>query len=135
MRIIFGIFTSLVTAGLILLTAQMLREGLFPKPFFIPESQVPLMNEWIATWKTNVYFLIGVSHGLAAFSAGLISSLVTVQSRMTAGVVAVCIVFIPVMVYLFTYTFPVLFVVADTVATAILGFLGISIGSTRYSGY
>lgn len=135
MRIVFGIFTSLVTAGLILLTAHMLREGLFPKPLYIQESEVPLMNGWIATWKTSVYVLIAISHGLAAFSAGLISSLVSGQSRMTAGVVAVCLVFIPVMVYLFTYTFPVLFVVTDTVVTAILGFLGIIIGSTRYSGY
>lgn len=135
MRYVFGIFTGLVTAALILVMAQMIREGMYPKPYDFSSDQIGKMNAWIATWQRNAFIVVTIGHGLAAFAAGLISSLTVGQSRMSAGIISICIVFIPVMVYLFTYSFPVWFVVTDTVVTAILGFVSVTIGSSRVSDY
>jgi hypothetical protein len=80
----------------------------------------------------TAFIIVAISHGLAAFISGLISSLVSGQSRMAIGVITISIIFIAVMVYLFTYNFPVWFVVTDTVVTALLGFMGVVVGSARY---
>jgi hypothetical protein len=58
--------------------------------------------------------------------------LVAGSFRLTFGLIAFCSIFIPVMIYLFTYHFPVWFVITDTVITAILGFVGAVTGSARY---
>jgi serine protease inhibitor len=80
------------------------------------------------------YVIVAISHAAGAFAAGLISSLVNESGRMAAGMTALTILFVLVMVFLFTYDFPVWFVITDTVATAILGFLGVVIGSARSVG-
>ena len=112
--------------------AQMIREGLYPYPIDLDTNNQTAMVEWMSSLPTKAFIIIAISHGLAAFSAGLISSLVAGYSRMTFGVISVCIIFIPVMIYLFTYYFPVWFVVTDTCVTVVLGFVGVLIGSARY---
>jgi hypothetical protein len=130
---VFGIFTALVTAVLIIIMAQMIREGLYPQPITLDFDDKESIIKWMSGLPSKAFIIIAISHGLAAFAAGLISSLVTGQSRMTIGMITISVIFIPVMIYLFTYYFPVWFVITDTVVTAILGFTGVIIGSSRYS--
>jgi len=112
--------------------AQMIREGLYPQPTELYLAGDEAMSKWMNNLPNKAFIIIGISHGLAAFAAGLISSLVSGISRMTFGMIAISIIFISVMIYLFSYYFPAWFVIADTVGTAILGFSGVLIGSARY---
>jgi hypothetical protein len=130
---VFGIFTALVTAVLIIIMAQMIREGLYPQPISLNFDDKESLIKWVPKLPSKAFIIIAISHGLASFAAGLISSLVAGSSRMTVGMIAISIIFIAVMIYLFTYYFPVWFVITDTVVTAVLGFVGVIIGSSRYS--
>ncbi len=132
MRQIFGIFTSLVTAVLIILVAQILRDGLYPFPLDLNTDDQAAMVTWMSSLPNKAFIIVAISHGLAAFISGLISSLVSGQNRTTTGMITISIIFIAVMIYLFTYNFPVWFVVTDTVLTAVLGFAGVMVGSARY---
>ncbi len=132
MKPIFGIFAGLSTAALIIVMAQMISEGLYPQPADMDFTNPNALTDWMNSLPTKVYIIIAISHGLAAFAAGLISGLVADASRLTFGLIAFCGIFIPVMIYLFTYYFPVWFVITDTSVTAILGFIGVITGSARY---
>lgn len=132
MKPIFGIFAGLSTAALIIVMAQMISEGLYPQPADMDFNNPNALTDWMNSLPTKVYIIIAISHGLAAFAAGLISGLVADASRLTFGLIAFCGIFIPVMIYLFTYYFPVWFVITDTSVTAILGFIGVITGSARY---
>jgi hypothetical protein len=131
-RQVFGIFTSLVTAGLIIIMAQMIREGLFPTPQDLDFTNNLAVSDWMSAMPANFFLTIALSHGLGAFAAGLISSLVMERNRMSTGMISFSVVFIMVMVYLFKYYFPVWFVITDTVVTAVLGFAGAMVGSSRH---
>ncbi|MBK8349962.1 MAG: hypothetical protein IPL08_21000 [Saprospiraceae bacterium] len=132
MKQIFGILTSLVTAVLIIIMAQMIREGLYPLPVGFDYTNRENLLQYMNNLPNQAYIIITVSHAIAAFAAGLISSLVSDYSRITTGIIAWSIVFIFVMVYLFTYEFPTWFVITDTLVTGVVGFLGAIIGSARY---
>jgi hypothetical protein len=129
---VFGLFAGLSTAALIIVMAQMINEGLYPQPMDLDTDNHEALSAWMNTLPTKIYIIIAISHGLSAFAAGLISSLVSGFGRLTFGLIAFCGIFIPVMIYLFTYHFPVWFVITDTVITAILGFVGAITGSARY---
>ena len=86
---------------------------------------------WTSSLPDNAFIIIAISHGIGSFAAGLIAGLVAGRSRMSTGMISMSIIFMAVMIYLFTYNFPVWFVITDTVATAILGFAGAVIGSSR----
>jgi len=131
-RQIFGIVTALITALLIIFMAQMIREGLYPQPSGLNFEDRDAVTLWMNSLPNKAFIIITISHGFASFAAGLISSLTSGFGRMTFGMVTVSIIFIPVMIYLFTYQFPVWFVISDTCVTAMLGFFGAMIGSTRY---
>ncbi|MBK7635521.1 MAG: hypothetical protein WAT22_13595 [Saprospiraceae bacterium] len=132
MKPVFGLFAGLSTAALIIVMAQMINEGLYPQPMDLDINNHEALSIWMNTLPTKIYIIIAISHGLSAFAAGLISSLVSGFGRLTFGLIAFCGIFIPVMIYLFTYHFPVWFVITDTVITAILGFVGAITGSARY---
>lgn len=112
--------------------AQMIREGLYPQPLEQYYGSSAGLTNWTIILPDKAFIIIAISHGLAAFAAGLISSLVSGTSRMTFGMISLSIIFIAVMIYLFSYYFPAWFVITDTVVTAILGFTGVLIGSARY---
>ena len=131
MRNVFGIFTALVTAALIIIMAQMIREGLYPQPADIDLKNRSEKIAWTSSLPDNAFIIIAISHGIGSFAAGLIAGLVAGRSRMSTGMIAMSIIFMVVMIYLFTYNFPVWFVISDTAATAILGFAGAVVGSSR----
>ena len=134
MRFIYGVFTGLVTSGLIIIMAEMIREGIFPVPYGIDSADKVQLGTWMNSLPAKFYIIVALSHAIGAFAAGLISSLVNETGRMAAGMTALTILFTLVMIYLFTYDFPVWFVITDTVATAIIGFAGVVIGSSRSVG-
>jgi hypothetical protein len=110
----------------------MLRDGLYPFPLELNREDQTTMINWMSSLPNKAFIIVAISHGFAAFIAGLISSLVAGQNRTITGMITISIIFIAVMIYLFTYYFPVWFVVTDTIVTAILGFAGVMMGSTRY---
>jgi len=132
MRPAYAIFTGLVTAILIVFMAQMIREGMYPQPPIPDDADSDFIKIWMSKLPTKAFVIIAISHGFASFAAGLISSLTAGSSRMIFGMIAILIVFIAVMIYLFSYFFPGWFVITDTVVTAVAGFSGVLIGSARY---
>ncbi|MBK9258011.1 MAG: hypothetical protein IPM42_21375 [Saprospiraceae bacterium] len=62
---------------------------------------------------------------------GFISSLTSGSNRMVNGIISACVIFVMVLIYLFTYYFPTWFVLTDTIATSLLGFAGVVTGSQR----
>ncbi len=110
----------------------MIREGLYPQPAELNFDNTLEVEKWLNSLPNKAFIIIAISHALAAFASGLISSLVSGISRMTFGMISMSIIFIAVMIYLFSYHFPAWFVITDTVVTAILGFIGVMIGSARY---
>jgi len=112
--------------------AQMIHEGLYPQPADLDINDSINLSAWMNSLPNKAFIIIAISHGLAAFAAGLISSLVAGNSRMVFGMISLSIIFISVMIYLFSYYFPAWFVITDTIMTAIIGFSGVIIGSARY---
>jgi hypothetical protein len=129
---IFGILTALIAAVLIIFMAQMIREGLYPQPSGLQFTNKEEVMNWFNSLPSQAFIIIAISHGLAAFAAGLITSMVSDRYRMTYGVIVVSVIFIFVMIYLFTYSFPVWFVLTDTIVTGVLGFVGVVTGSAKY---
>jgi hypothetical protein len=97
---VFGLFAGLSTAALIIVMAQMINEGLYPQPMDLDTNNHEALSAWMNTLPTKIYIIIAISHGLSAFAAGLISSLVSGFGRLTFGLIAFCGIFIPVMIYL-----------------------------------
>jgi len=129
---IFGVFTALATAGLIVLMAQMIREGIFPPPPGLNFSDPKAVAAWMVELPASAFVIIAISHAIAAFSAGLISSLVSTKRRILTGFIAVLLLFGIVIFYLFNHQFPAWFVITDTIVTAVLGAIGVFTGSARY---
>lgn len=90
MKPLFGLFAGLSTAALIIVMAQMINEGLYPQPTDIDPNNHEALSVWMNTLPDKVYIIIAISHGLAAFAAGLISSLVAGSFRLTFGLIAFC---------------------------------------------
>jgi len=111
--------------------AQMIKEGLYPTPADLDYSSKSAVDQWFATLPDKAFWIIAVSHCLAAFAAGLISALVSEGHRIIYGITSFFVIFISVVVYLFTYSLPTWFVVTDTISTALLGFSGVVLGSKR----
>ncbi|MGB4960658.1 MAG: hypothetical protein WBO36_14345, partial [Saprospiraceae bacterium] len=76
MRNIFGIIVALSSAGLVIIMAQMISEGLFPFRPDMDYSDPEVMTEWMSNLPNKAYIIVAISHGLAALIAGLVSSLV-----------------------------------------------------------
>lgn len=129
---IFGIFTALAAAGLIVVMAQMIREGLYPWPPSMDLSNKKMVAEWMSKLPKNAFYIIAISHSIASFSAGLISSLVAGSHRIKTGIMAICILLVIIVMYLFNYHFPLWFKVTDIISVCVLGSAGITIGSARY---
>lgn len=133
MRQILSIIAGLSTAYLIIVMANMIKEGLYPTPMDLDFNQKTLVEAWFSTLPAKAFMITAISHALASFSAGFISSLVSGQNRYIFGMISVAIIFVTAIIYLFTYKFPTWFVITDTLATAVLGFLGVILGGSRYS--
>ncbi len=131
MRQLLSIIAGLVTAVLIIIMAQMIKEGLYPTPLDLNYSNKSAVDQWFATLPSKAFWIIAISHCLAAFAAGLISALVSEGNRIIFGMISFSVIFVSVLIYLFTYNLPTWFVVTDTVATALLGFSGVVLGSKR----
>jgi hypothetical protein len=131
MRQIFAIIAGLIVALLIIVMLQMIKEGLYPTPRGLDFAQKDLVLAWMETLPPKAFLISAIAHGLAAFCAGFIASLTAGSGRMATGIIAASVIFILVMIYLFTYYFPTWFVLTDTIVTSILGFAGVVIGSAR----
>ncbi|MBK9253857.1 MAG: hypothetical protein IPM42_00060 [Saprospiraceae bacterium] len=131
MRQLFAIIAGLVVAVLIIFMALMIREGLYPQPRDLDYSNKIQVSDWMDALPTTVFWIAAISHGLAAFCAGFISSLTSGSNRMVNGIISACVIFVMVLIYLFTYYFPTWFVLTDTIATSLLGFAGVVTGSQR----
>lgn len=132
MKQIFGIFTALTAAGLIVVMAQMIREGLYPWPPTMDLTNKKEVSEWFAQLPNSLFYIIAISHSIASFSAGLISSLVVGTHRIKTGIISICILLVIIVMYLFNYFFPFWFKIMDIICVCVLGSIGITIGSARY---
>lgn len=133
MRQLLSIIAGLSTAYLIIVMANMIKEGLYPTPMELDFSNRQQVEAWFETLPPKSFLITAIGHALAAFSAGFISSLVSGTSRFIFGLISVTVIFVTTIIFLFTYNFPVWFVITDTLATAVLGFFGVILGGSRYN--
>jgi hypothetical protein len=132
-RQLLSIIAGLSTAYLIIVMANMIKEGLYPTPMNLDFDNKEQVEAWFTTLPPKAFLITAISHALASFSAGLISSLVSGISRYIFGLVSVSVIFVTTIIFLFTYNFPTWFVISATVATAVLGFIGVILGGSRYT--
>lgn len=133
MRQILSIIAGLSTAYLIIVMANMIKEGLYPTPVELDFSNKQQVEAWFDTLPAKAFLITAISHALSAFSAGFISSLVSGVSRYIFGLISVTVIFVTAIIYLLSYNFPAWFVISDTLATAVLGFFGVILGGSRYN--
>ncbi|MBK8621746.1 MAG: hypothetical protein IPN79_08275 [Saprospiraceae bacterium] len=133
MRQLLSIIAGLSTAFLIIVMANMIREGLYPTPDDLDFSDKNKVEAWFATLPPKSFIITAIGYALAAFSSGFISSLVSGINRFIFGLISVSVVFVTGVIFLFTYNYPTWFVISDIVAMAILGFIGVILGGSRYN--
>jgi hypothetical protein len=113
--------------------ANMIREGLYPTPVDLDFSDKNKVEAWFETLPPKSFIITAIGYALAAFSSGFISSLVSGINRFIFGLISVSVVFVTGVIFLFTYNYPTWFVISDIVAMAILGFIGVILGGSRYN--
>lgn len=101
----------------------------FPEQFTWKDSAD--MNTYFNGLPDAAFIMIIASHVFGALLGTLITSLISKKTRFTNGIITGSIIFAIVFVVNFTYDFPVLYLMIDTLVTAIAAFTGAGIGHKR----
>lgn len=89
------------------------------------------MKTYLESLPDAAFILLISSHIVGAFLAALISSLISLKTRFADGIIAGAIIFVIIIVSNFTFDFPVLYLMSDTLLSAVAGFAGASFGQGR----
>lgn len=127
MSILSGVAIGLMVIMIIRVMALSYYE--FPEDltWFNPDD----MSTYIESLPDSAFILIISSHIVGAFLASLIASLIAVKNRFAVGIIAGSIIFAVIVVSNFTFEFPVLYLMIDTLLSAVAAFAGASFGQGR----
>ena len=89
------------------------------------------MNTYVNSLPDGAFALLIGSHIVGAFLSSLIASLISIKTRFTDGIIAGTIVFVVIVVFNFTFDFPVLYLMIDTLLSAVAAFGGAAFGQAR----
>lgn len=89
------------------------------------------MKTYVESLPDSAFVLLIFSHIIGAFLTSLIASLISIKTRFADGIIAGAVVFVFILVSNFTFDFPVLYLMIDTLLSAIAAFAGASFGQGR----
>lgn len=128
-------FTS-VLAGIIaglsfIFFGLMITSSLYPYPVDLDYKNMASMSQFLKGLPDKAYVVKVIIHGLAAFAAGLVGSLVAVKSKRQTGIFAALAIYILILYRDFRFEYPTVYVMVDLCISAILAFFGVIIGGRR----
>lgn len=130
-RKILAITAGLIVGLLIIFILRVVTIAYFPFPDSLTWKNPSDMNTYFNGLPDSAFVLIIASHGLGALFGALITALISKKQRFTNGIITGAIVFTFILVVNFTYDFPKVYLMIDTLATAVAAFAGASFGQGR----
>jgi putative membrane protein (TIGR04086 family) len=130
-RKILSILAGLGVGMLIITVFRVVILSYYPFPEQLTWKDSGDMNMYFNGLPDAAFIMIIASHVLGALFGTLITSLISKKARFTNGIITGAIIFSIVFVVNFTYDFPVLFLMIDTLLTAIAAFAGSAFGQGR----
>ena len=89
------------------------------------------MKTYLESLPDAAFILLISSHIVGAFLTSLIASLISIKTRFTDGIIAGAIIFVVILISNFTFDFPVLYLMIDTLLSAVAAFAGAAFGHRR----
>lgn len=130
-RNILAILSGAATGVIIMLLARIFFFILHPYPEELNWASVSDRNQYIAQLPLMAHWSMIGLHALGTFLAGLITSVIAKNRRITMGVISFSILLIFIIFNIFGYEYPLWVYLADTVVTGLFGLLGAYVGSRR----
>lgn len=127
MSIISGVSIGLIIILIIRVVALSYYEFPDDLTWFDPED----MNTYVDSLPDAAFILLISSHVVGAFLTSLLASLISVKTRFADGIIAGALIFVFIIVSNFTFDFPVLYLMIDTLLSAVVAFAGASFGQGR----
>ena len=130
-RKITAVISGVAIGLLIILILRVVALSYFEFPeeleWFDPDD----MATYFASLPDSAFILLISSHIVGAFLTSLIASLISIKNRFGMGIIAGAIIFVFIAVVNFTFEFPVLYLMIDTLLSALAAFAGASFGQGR----
>ncbi len=126
-----SILAGLAIGTMIILVIRVIAVAYYQFPDTLTWSDPEDMNTFVSSLPDGAFILLIASHVVGTFLATLIASLISTKDRFTNGVICGSLMFVLVLVFNFTFDFPVLYLMIDTLLTAVAAFAGASFGQGR----
>lgn len=130
-RKILSILAGLGVGLLIIMVIRVIVLSYYPFPENLTWQDTADMGTYFNGLPNAAFVMIISSHVLGALIGTLITSLISKQGRFTNGIITGSIIFVVVFVVNFTYDFPPLYLMIDTLLTAVAAMAGTVIGKGR----
>ena len=127
MSIISGVSIGLM----IILIIRVVALAYYGFPEDLTWSDPEDMATYLKSLPDGAFILLISSHIVGAFLTSLIASLISIKTRFADGIIAGTIIFVFIVVFNFTFDFPVLYLMIDTLLSAVAAFAGASFGQGR----
>ena len=126
-----SILAGLGLGMLIIVIFRVILFSYYPFPEELTWKDSVDMNTYFNSLPDAAFIMIIASHLFGALLGTLITALISKKTRFTNGIITGSILFAIVFVINFTYDFPPLYLMIDTLITAIAAFAGAAFGQKR----
>ena len=130
-RRIMSILSGVSIGLMIILIIRVVALSYYEFPDELIWSNPEDMNTYVESLPDGAFILLISSHIVGAFLTSLIASLISIKTRFADGIIAGAIIFVFIIVFNFTFDFPVLYLMIDTLLSAVAAFAGASFGQGR----
>lgn len=130
-RKILSVLAGLFVGLMIIMIFRVVAIAYFPFPEGLEWDNVEDMNTYFSGLPDGAYILIVASHAVGALLGALITALISTRGRFSNGIITGAIIFTFVVAMNFTYDFPGLYIMSDTLLAAIGAFAGAAFGQGR----
>ena len=130
-RKITAVISGVAIGLLIILILRVVALSYFEFPEELEGFNPEDMATYFASLPDSAFILLISSHIVGAFLTSLIASLISIKNRFGMGIIAGAIIFVFIVVVNFTFEFPVLYLMIDTLLSALAAFAGASFGQGR----
>jgi len=126
-----SILSGLAVGLIIILIIRVVVLSYYEFPEELTWSNPDDMNTYVESLPDGAFIMLISSHIVGAFLTSLIASLISIKTRFADGIIAGAIIFVIIIVFNFTFEFPVLYLMIDTLLSAVAAFAGASFGQGR----
>lgn len=130
-RRILSVLVGYGVGALVISVLRVMIYTYFPFPESLDGTLAADRQIYVEGLPDKAYIMMAVSHVLGAFLGSLITALIAVKHRFSSGIITGALIFVTVMVTNFSFSFPPLYVVVDTLVSAVAAFAGASFGQGR----